>query len=426
MEGAIEGGEGGEGHGKTAGATEYDPHIVKGVELPPMEKENRSGVAEVQEEERMADEPTSRKRRRKEFYGDVENDTFTGMEKDEIFKKTIILQGHASSVSVVKFSECGNFLCSGSSDGGAIVWSSSDWSSSEARTLLKIDPSVGGHSGGINDIAWNPESTFVVTASNDSTAKVWDAATGNILLGLGWEYDGRKGDAGHHGPVSCVAWNPSGSLIATGSADASCRLWDVRSGKTVYQTEAHAEQICAVDFNWDGTEYLTCSYDGLCRIWDTCSSKCLATIVPPPVNLRQGVPAVSFAKFSPNGQYVLTSTLDDSIRLWSVERGKCVKTFRGHKNSKYCIFSTFCRVAPKTPCVLSGSEDGKVYVWNLQTRAIEQVLTDHHDVVVALDTNAACGLLATAGCGNDSTICLYEFECPYRSSLFFEHDDAHS
>ena len=50
---------------------------------------------------------------------------------------------------------------------------------------------------------------------------------------------------------------------------------------------------------------LTCSYDGLCRVWDTCAAKCLTTMVPPSRGSGLGVPAVSFAKFSPNGSKLL-------------------------------------------------------------------------------------------------------------------------
>ncbi len=59
-----------------------------------------------------------------------------------------------------------------------------------------------------------------------------------------------------------------------------------------------------------------------------------------------------------------------------------MKTYTGHVNRTYCLFSCFTQTGRK--CVVSGSEDQKVYLWDLQTREIVQVLEGHTDVVLAV------------------------------------------
>lgn len=102
-------------------------------------------------------------------------------------------------------------------------------------------------------------------------------------------------------------FNPQSNLIVSGAFDDTVRVWDVKTGKVEHVIRAHTMPVTSVHFNRDGSLIVSGSHDGSCKIWDTATGALLKTLID------DKVPAVSFAKFSPNGKFILVATLDDTL-----------------------------------------------------------------------------------------------------------------
>lgn len=99
--------------------------------------------------------------------------------------------------------------------------------------------------------------------------------------------------------------------------------------------------------------------------WTTVSASG-ASRTPPSASRRTGAQSPEVA-LSPSANLVRCLTDSHS----SVSR--C----RGHRNERFCATSTFLLSSTGRHRVVSGSEDSKVYIWDLQTRKVVQTLEGH-------------------------------------------------
>src|SRR5262249_50667427 len=97
----------------------------------------------------------------------------------------------------------------------------------------------------------------VVTASDDGTARLWDAADGRPLATLR-----------HRGPIVQAVFDAAGELVATASADGTARVWDAATGHLIASLVGHSAPVRAVEFAPGGWRLVTASWDGTARVWD--------------------------------------------------------------------------------------------------------------------------------------------------------------
>jgi hypothetical protein len=173
-----------------------------------------------------------------------------------------------------------------------------------------------GHASAVNSLAWSPDGTRLVSASQDGTAQVWDANTGERLLTFGE----------HTASVNVVAWSPHGDLIASGGSDNLVYVWDAVSGEQICAYAGHSAWICrALAWSPDGTRIASGSWDHTVQVWEVFSGKCLLTY--------RGHEGVVYAvAWSPDGSRIASGGgyPECLVHLWNAATGQAELIYRGH------------------------------------------------------------------------------------------------
>jgi WD40 repeat protein len=125
-----------------------------------------------------------------------------------------------------------------------------------------------GHSQWIYAVAFSPDGKWLATGGLDRTIKLRDAATG----------EERFTTFGNGGAVLDLAFSPDSRSLASTSSDRSVRLWEIPTGREICVFHGHTDAVQAVAFAPDGRELASGGLEGVTKVWDLRTS--LPLIVP--------------------------------------------------------------------------------------------------------------------------------------------------
>jgi WD40 repeat protein/tRNA A-37 threonylcarbamoyl transferase component Bud32 len=121
---------------------------------------------------------------------------------------------------------------------------------------------LGGHDGAVTGVAFRPDGRQVATCSADATIRLWDVLTGTQQTVL----------RGHSGTVSCVAFHPDGwCLLSGGRKEGEVKLWDLT--RDADHRSIPAGSAIAIAFDPGSRRVSTTTIGGLLREWETDGSE---------------------------------------------------------------------------------------------------------------------------------------------------------
>eukprot|EP01060_Flectonema_neradi_P003489 TRINITY_DN12250_c0_g1_i2.p1 TRINITY_DN12250_c0_g1~~TRINITY_DN12250_c0_g1_i2.p1 ORF type:complete len:367 (+),score=49.49 TRINITY_DN12250_c0_g1_i2:37-1101(+) len=301
------------------------------------------------------------------------------------------LEGHKREILTMRFNPNGNYLASGGHDQELFVWNVYG----NCQNLYRLK----GHEKAVTELVWNESGTKLMSASADKTVAIWDTEK-QVRL--------KKIKASRE-VVNCLSTSTKGDpLLAAGGDDATTRLWDTRAPKNSVQKYEGVFPVTGVAISHNNDQIFTADTSGIISVWESRKEDILFTL-PGHTDIVTGI------KISPDGSFLLSNSVDNTLRKWDVrafvpggDAARCVDVFQGHCHGDDV---NLLRAAwhPSGDYVSCGSSAPPMhYIWNTSTKKAEYILPGHRAPINDVDFHPDGFIFGS--CSTDRTIYLGELQ----------------
>ncbi|MFB2969419.1 WD40 repeat domain-containing protein [Aerosakkonema sp. BLCC-F183] len=202
---------------------------------------------------------------------------------------------------------------------------------------------------------------------------------------------------GHEDAIGAIAISPDGENMATGSQDKTIKIWDLQTGKLIYNISnslvwgTHTATVFYLSYSPDGQTLISGGADGTVKLWNLRNRDKPRTFKIP---LMGGLSIAT----SPNGEIIAAASWDKKIRLLHLETGEIIRILELHSGWANCLnFSPDGQTL-----VSSGADDKRIEFWDIKTAENLHTLTGKDKYVTRLAFSADGQTLYSAA--QDKTI----------------------
>ncbi|KAI5640811.1 D domain of beta-TrCP domain-containing protein [Phthorimaea operculella] len=255
-----------------------------------------------------------------------------------------------------------NKIVSGLRDNTIKIWD---------RKTLQCVKELQGHTGSVLCLQYDERA--IISGSSDSTVRVWDVHTGAMLNTL------------IHHCEAVLHLRFCNGMMVTCSKDRSIAVWDMTSTTEIMLRRVlvgHRAAVNVVDF--DEKYIVSASGDRTIKVWNTSSCEFVRTLN----GHKRGIACLQY-----RDRLVVSGSSDNTIRLWDIECGQCIRVLEGHEELVRYFLILLVRITLnghkrgiaclqyRDRLVVSGSSDNTIRLWDIECGQCIRVLEGHEELV---------------------------------------------
>lgn len=252
---------------------------------------------------------------------------------------------HKAAVSAVAFGANDSIFASGGLDGAIRLYDLARGRSSELKEPPPLTPggqkkTLNTYRNPVTSLAFNPDGAMLASAGRSTTIRLWDVRNGTMKKTLA-----QPTLAGNVGIVNCVVFRSDGNVLASATSQTSVWLWNIGSGQVWSRMAAPSRSVA---FSADGA--MLASTDGL---WSVSAD---ARLLHPFGDDAGFVNCVAFCR---EENLLATGSLDCNVRLWNSRSGEMLRVLEKHQGAIHSV-----AFGPRGRLLASAGADGAICLWS--------------------------------------------------------------
>ncbi|CAH0551749.1 unnamed protein product [Brassicogethes aeneus] len=299
------------------------------------------------------------------------------------------LRAHKYQVTCVRISPQGSLFASASVDGTAVLWNLHF--SKKLFTMTQVN----GDS--IRVCSFAPDSSILVTAGDNGAICVWDLVHKSLIRTL----------IQHEGTTQSLAFTPDSQYLVSACTLQVVRVWYVQDLVDT-TNDTNCTSVAKLDnaldmgvFCIDVSKHVKidensplikhyklaiCGNSNEIKIWTITSKSFSKTKLSTANEVSLDYydtydghsSSVTCIKYSNNGAYLISSSLDKLVKIWNAEDGRCMATLQGHSRYVNCT-----AISKDSSLIVSGSNDKMLIIWNINGTLTTDSELFHQEISVS-------------------------------------------
>jgi WD40 repeat protein len=260
------------------------------------------------------------------------------------------LLGHQDRVRSCAISDDGSMIVSASADSTVRLWDT--LRGTELATFT-------GHKAPLRSCAISGDGRMIVSASEDGVIKAWDRTRSSEQITL----------AEYEAPVSSCGISADKQRIVSAYEDGKLMLWESSTGEQLREFAGHTAGVRGCAISADGSVVISASLDGTLKAWNTVTGEEINTLHGHSAGVRD-------CAVTADGSRAVSASRDYTLKVWDVQRGIPTSTLEGHNAGV-----NGCAISSDGTVVVSAGRDGTLKVWDADTGTEVKTLRGHSDWV---------------------------------------------